>query len=43
MPVIPTLRRLGEEDCKFQASLGYIETLSQKKKKGKENVKSHFS
>jgi hypothetical protein len=33
MPVIPTLRRLKEEDHEFRASMGYIkETLSQKPK-----------
>jgi hypothetical protein len=30
--VIPSLRRLKQEDYQFQASLGYNETLSQKRK-----------
>jgi hypothetical protein len=34
-PVIPELRRLRQEDHKFKVSLGYIERLSQKKKKRK--------
>jgi hypothetical protein len=25
MPVIPALERLRQEDCKFEASLGYIQ------------------
>jgi hypothetical protein len=29
-PVIPALRRLRQEDCELEATLGYIETLSQK-------------
>jgi hypothetical protein len=39
MPVIPAFRRLKEEDCKFQVSLGYIArpplnfSLPSKKKK----------
>jgi hypothetical protein len=31
MPAIPAQRRLRQEDPKFQAGLGYSETLSQKK------------
>jgi hypothetical protein len=34
-PVIPTLGRLIQEDCKFIANLGYMETLSQKINKSK--------
>jgi hypothetical protein len=30
MPVIPALERLRQEGDEFEASLGYIETLSQK-------------
>jgi hypothetical protein len=32
MPVIPALRRLKQEYCKFQASLGYIAKPCLKKK-----------
>jgi hypothetical protein len=44
MPVILVLRRLSQEDCKFEASLVYSKTLSQKnkvikKKKKKERKK----
>jgi hypothetical protein len=37
--VIPVLGRLRQEDCEFQASLGYTERLSRKKKKRKEKKK----
>jgi hypothetical protein len=30
-PVIPALRRLRQEHCEFQISLGYRETLSPKR------------
>jgi hypothetical protein len=33
--VIPGLRKLRQEDLKFEASLGYVVKLSQKKKKKK--------
>jgi hypothetical protein len=44
MPLIPTLKRLRQEDCKFEASLGYTvsprtawaiysKTLKKKRKK----------
>jgi hypothetical protein len=37
--VILTLRRLRQEDHRFQASLGYInETLSQKEKKKRKEI-----
>jgi hypothetical protein len=37
-PVIPALRRVRQEDHKFEASLGCIKmTLSQKKKKTNKN------
>jgi hypothetical protein len=32
-PIIPAFRRLRQEDQEFKASLGYKETLSQKKEK----------
>jgi hypothetical protein len=32
IPVIPALRRLRQEDCKFEVSLNYIDTISRKKK-----------
>jgi hypothetical protein len=32
IPVIPTLRRLKQKDLEFEVSLGYITTLTQKKK-----------
>jgi hypothetical protein len=35
MPVISALGRLRQEDPEFLDKLGYIETLSQKKKKKK--------
>jgi hypothetical protein len=31
MPLTPTLRRLRQEDSKFEASLGYRDPLSKKK------------
>jgi hypothetical protein len=33
IPVIPALRKLRQDDCKFKASLGYITTPCLKKKK----------
>jgi hypothetical protein len=36
MPVIPLLGKQRQEDHKFKASLGYIDTLSQKQKNNKE-------
>jgi hypothetical protein len=38
-PVFPVLGRLRQEDCEFQASLGYTERLSLKKKKKKRKEK----
>jgi hypothetical protein len=32
MPIIPALVRLRQENLQFEASLGYIEALSQKNK-----------
>jgi hypothetical protein len=32
MPVIPTLRRPRQEDCRFKDSLGYTVTISKKMK-----------
>jgi hypothetical protein len=31
MPITSAAGRLRQEDCKFKATLGYVETLSQKK------------
>jgi hypothetical protein len=52
MPIILALRRLRPEDCKFEASLGYIgssrplsqnkQTLKFQKKKKKKNPKTPF-
>jgi hypothetical protein len=39
MPVIPALRRLGQEDWEFEVSLGYIARLSNNKKN---NINSTF-
>jgi hypothetical protein len=36
--VIPALRRLRQQDGEFEASLSYIETLSQKAKKEKKKI-----
>jgi hypothetical protein len=33
MPIIPTLGRLGQEDCDFEASLSYTVRLCLKKSK----------
>jgi hypothetical protein len=38
LPVIPALRRLRQEDCKFEASLGYIERPSLEPSPQKINV-----
>jgi hypothetical protein len=35
MPLLPVLGRLRQEDLRFQARLGYIETLSKKTKQTK--------
>jgi hypothetical protein len=40
-PVISALGRLRQEDSKLEASLGYIERLSQKKKRREEGKQSH--
>jgi hypothetical protein len=33
LPVIPVLQRLRQEDHKFEASLGYTDPISKKKKR----------
>jgi hypothetical protein len=40
-PVIPALRKLKQEDCKFKANLGNIGRSRFKKKKKKKGVTRH--
>lgn len=37
MPIIPTFRRLRQEDCKFKVSLGYLARPYLKKQINYEN------